>query len=80
MIVMNKVNQIYSYPNSQEDIAYGIYNDEPADGTSASSSFAHAKGILQVNSTQGYWLVHSMPLWPNARSGFYLSLYLSIYL
>ena len=35
-------------------------------GNDASSTYAHAKGILvaSVASSSGYWLVHSMPLWP----------------
>jgi deoxyribonuclease-2 len=66
--IMQTVGQIYSYPNSQEDVAYGTYNDEPADGQSASSTYAHAKGVLMTDKFQGFWLVHSMPLWPNSRS------------
>ena len=35
-------------------------------GNTASSTYAHAKGILvaSVASSSGYWLVHSMPQWP----------------
>jgi len=28
-------------------------------------SFAHAKGILVTSAEGGFWLVHSMPEWPN---------------
>ena len=47
----------------------GIYNDEPSDGTSVSSTYAHAKGILAASVSEGaFWLVHSMPQWPDLLS------------
>ena len=47
---------------------YLFYNDNPP-VSGASSYYAHAKGILATDSTQGFWLVHSMPNWPYAPSG-----------
>ena len=51
----NTVNSTY---------AYVMYNDDPPEASAASATYAHAKGILAVDSTQGFWLVHSMPNWP----------------
>jgi deoxyribonuclease-2 len=41
-----------------------MYNDQEPGGNS-SSSYAHAKGILGWTSSGGFWLIHSMPLFPN---------------
>lgn len=63
-MVMKTLQPLYN-ANTTE-IAYAIYNDEyPPQGKSASSTYAHAKGIIMTGSTQGFWLVHSMPNWPN---------------
>ena len=61
-MIMRTAQQAYSKPT--EPYAVAIYNDEPPGVNPASSSFAHAKGILMTTATQGFWLVHSMPLWP----------------
>lgn len=66
--MMNTVNQIYKLDDSAE-VMYGIYNDEPPpDKSSVSSTYAHAKGLLITDKSQGFWMVHSKPHWPNARS------------
>ena len=42
---------------------------EPADGSSVSSTYAHAKGLLVATVSDGaFWFVHSMPQWPNAMT------------
>jgi len=60
--IMRTAQQAYTKPN--EPYAVAIYNDEPPGVNAVSSSYAHAKGILMTTATQGFWLVHSMPLWP----------------
>lgn len=40
-----------------------MYNDEPPD-SSPSSYRAHAKGVLALNSSAGFWLLHSVPKFP----------------
>eukprot|EP00742_Colponemidia_sp_Colp-10_P001408 GILJ01001516.1.p1 GENE.GILJ01001516.1~~GILJ01001516.1.p1 ORF type:complete len:379 (+),score=48.96 GILJ01001516.1:49-1185(+) len=42
--------------------AWLFYNDENAD--SDSSSYAHSKGVLALDKSQGFWLMHSMPSFP----------------
>ncbi len=64
--IMETVNQLYSVGSSSA--AYVLYNDEPPPDGSVSSSYAHAKGMLLTNASAGFWLVHSMPHWPNAAS------------
>ena len=68
---MQTVGQLYTLPDplsSDPFLAYGVYNDDPPPpyGT-ASSTYAHAKGLMMTNSSAGFWLVHSMPNWPNQR-------------
>lgn len=49
------------------NVAYAAYSDQPPT-TSDKSSYAHAKGVMATDSSQGFYLIHSMPQWPNARS------------
>ena len=60
---------IFNPFNVFNDFNYDIYNRRhffQPNGNDASSTYAHAKGILvaSVSSSSGYWLVHSMPQWP----------------
>jgi deoxyribonuclease-2 len=59
-------SQIYNNLNVN-NVAYAAYSDQPPT-TSDKSSYAHAKGVMATDSTQGFYLIHSMPQWPNARS------------
>jgi deoxyribonuclease-2 len=67
--IMQTMNQLYgqnSIFSQPYPVMAGIYNDEPTTGQSVSSSYAHAKGILVSSETNGgFWLLHSMPNWPN---------------
>ena len=65
--IMQTVNQIYSF-SSNENIALGMYSDEPPESSTASSTYAHSKGILLSDNTQGFWLTHSKPNWPASRN------------
>jgi deoxyribonuclease-2 len=66
---MGTVNQLYDSNMDLNNVAYALYNDDPPPPLStASSSYAHAKGVILTNATQGFWLIHSKPNWPNARS------------
>lgn len=49
-----------------------LYNDQPPwfDGQAKPSytrflAYAHAKGVLHWNNTNGFWLQHTVPQWPN---------------
>ena len=66
--IMSTMNQLYSPVLNMSNIAYALYNDDPPPpaGT-ASSTYAHAKGVFLFDDTQGFWLIHSKPNWPNSR-------------
>lgn len=40
-----------------------MYNDSPPDAADA-SNHGHTKGVVMVNSDQGFWLIHSVPSFP----------------
>jgi deoxyribonuclease-2 len=61
--VMRTASQLYNIPTSSAAYAVALYNDQPP-FMSASSSYAHGKGMLITDSTSGFWFVHSMPRWP----------------
>jgi deoxyribonuclease-2 len=64
--IMNTVNQIYNNLDTS-NVAYAAYSDQPPD-VSDKNSNAHAKGVMATDSSQGFYLIHSMPHWPNPRS------------
>lgn len=65
--IMKTMNQLYSSSLDMDNIAYALYNDEPPPDTTASSTYAHSKGVILTDGTRGFWMVHSKPSWPNAR-------------
>ena len=65
--IMMTMNQLYSSSLDLDNVAYALYNDEPPPDSTASSTYAHSKGVILTDGTQGFWLVHSKPNWPNAR-------------
>ncbi|XP_061574532.1 deoxyribonuclease-2-alpha [Cololabis saira] len=67
------VGQLYSQRKGSE-VAYVLYNDQPPSGEfgdrwadSGESSGGHTKGVVLVDKTQGFWLVHSTPNFPPRR-------------
>ena len=61
--IMSTVYQVYTF-NDGDNVALGMYSDDPPGDYSPSSTYAHAKGVLFTDSTQGFWLVQSKPNWP----------------
>jgi len=55
----NTLKSLYSCSNC----AYVLYNDESPDGK-VEESRAHMKGVLAFNGDSGFWLVHSVPNFP----------------
>jgi deoxyribonuclease-2 len=67
--IMSTVAQLYSVDKA--NVGWGMYNDEPAGTDYAPGvTYAHGKGLVMIDTTtgEGFWLVHSMPEWPNPRS------------
>lgn len=52
-LIMNTVNQLYE-PFDNNNVAYGMYNDEPPPNGLVSSTYGHSKGLLITNNTEGY--------------------------
>ncbi|RMC08532.1 hypothetical protein DUI87_14778 [Hirundo rustica rustica] len=44
--------------------AYAIYNDETPVSDSKGSKHGHTKGFLFLDKSQGFWVIHSVPLFP----------------
>ena len=56
--IMGTVLQLYQYPNDIDYIAYGMYNDEPPPDDTASSTYAHAKGLLVTNESKSHYFYY----------------------
>lgn len=67
--VYNTLEPIYKSQNTSPYM-YMMYNDEPPKH-SASLSHGHCKGVVAFNSTTGFWLIHSVPMFPPQRQSGY---------
>ncbi|NP_001086671.1 deoxyribonuclease II, lysosomal L homeolog precursor [Xenopus laevis] len=61
--VAQTVGQLYK-AYGMKDVAYVLYNDAPPKISSSGIDRGHTKGILLLDKTQGFWLVHSTPQFP----------------
>lgn len=69
MAISYTLNQIYQNVKSSS-VAYLMYNDEtPAEKENGSRG--HSKGDLAFDADTGFWLIHSVPRWPNAAADGY---------
>ena len=62
--VENTLNQVY------EDKApmHIMYNDQYSGAHVISTSYGHTKGVLAFDSDSGFWIVHSVPHFPNVKA------------
>ncbi|XP_075433662.1 deoxyribonuclease-2-alpha isoform X2 [Ascaphus truei] len=60
--VGHTVSQLYGATREQ-DRAYVLYNDQPP-CPAANAIRGHTKGVVLLDKTQGFWLVHSTPHFP----------------
>ncbi|XP_066472328.1 deoxyribonuclease-2-alpha isoform X2 [Tiliqua scincoides] len=58
------VQQLYTEAvGRQKEMAYVLYNDQPPDDRSSSEK-GHTKGVILLDRTQGFWMLHSTPHFP----------------
>ncbi|NXN97011.1 DNS2B protein, partial [Rhinopomastus cyanomelas] len=63
------LKQLYETYKSEASgiyIAYAMYNDEVPESGSAVWKKGHTKGFLLSDKSQGFWVIHSVPLFPPA--------------
>uniref|UniRef100_A0A8D0BC59 Deoxyribonuclease-2-alpha n=1 Tax=Salvator merianae TaxID=96440 RepID=A0A8D0BC59_SALMN len=62
------VQQLYAdaVRRRTEETAYVLYNDEPPNNLSYSLK-GHTKGVILLDKSQGFWLLHSTPHFPPSR-------------
>uniref|UniRef100_A0A8B9EQ47 deoxyribonuclease II n=1 Tax=Anser cygnoides TaxID=8845 RepID=A0A8B9EQ47_ANSCY len=59
------LRQLYeAYESKSNNTAYAIYNDEVPHSDSTSWKRGHTKGFLLLDKSQGFWVIHSVPLFP----------------
>lgn len=49
--------------SSEDDALWNLYNDSPPNASYV-WNHGHTKGVVMVNSDQGFWLIHSVPSFP----------------
>uniref|UniRef100_A0A914DVC4 Deoxyribonuclease II n=1 Tax=Acrobeloides nanus TaxID=290746 RepID=A0A914DVC4_9BILA len=62
------VNQALA--KDQEDLFYALYNDDHPNGK-PDSYRGHLKGALAFDDFQGFWLIHSVPKYPDSTQQLY---------
>jgi deoxyribonuclease-2 len=60
------LESMYNSKKSDND-AYGMWNDQPTKEKAAGSIYAHSKGVFHADTKQGWYMIHSMPAFPNAH-------------
>ncbi|KAF7496180.1 Deoxyribonuclease-2-alpha [Sarcoptes scabiei] len=58
------------YSGNRTSLSWAFYSDQPP-CCHASSSFAHSKGVLMSDCRSGFWLIHSIPQFPNTNEKIY---------
>jgi deoxyribonuclease II len=67
--IMSTMSQLYAPDLDLNNLAYGLFNDDPPPPLDvASSTYAHSKGVVMTNNESGFYLIHSKPNWPNQRA------------
>ncbi|NWW90570.1 DNS2B protein, partial [Rhynochetos jubatus] len=61
---LQQLYKTYESEASDNNIAYAIYNDEVPESGSDAWKRGHTKGFLLLDKSQGFWVIHSVPLFP----------------
>lgn len=54
----------FSVDQGKDDRLLVAYNDEPPNAK-GNSKRGHLKGVVVADKRSGFWLIHSVPLYPN---------------
>jgi len=64
----NTLDQVYS--GSKSSTGWIMYNDQKPNGNT-STTYGHSKGVLGFDGKSGFWLIHSVPRWPEPHGTAY---------
>jgi len=64
----NTLDQVYN--GAKTKVGWLMYNDQYPDGTT-SSTYGHSKGVVGFDGSSGFWLIHSVPRWPETQASTY---------
>jgi len=64
----NTLDQVYN--GAKTKVGWMMYNDQNPDG-SQTSTYGHSKGVVGFDGTSGFWLIHSVPRWPEPHGEAY---------
>lgn len=65
--VSRTIGQVYA---SASSLSYAMWNDHPpGDKDAVGGAHAHAKGVLGYDGNSGFWVLHSVPLFPMPVDG-----------
>ncbi|XP_056630988.1 plancitoxin-1 [Diorhabda sublineata] len=62
-------NTLKEYYQNKDSLSYIFYNDQPPN-QNASFNLGHTKGVVMANSEGGFWLIHSVPKFPDEGSAY----------
>nr|QCB20004.1 DNase TATD-2 [Laodelphax striatellus] len=56
------------YVEGKQDQVWILYNDQPPEGSKVKGAHGHTKGVVAANKEGGFWIVHSVPRFPEVPS------------
>ncbi|XP_013384597.1 plancitoxin-1 [Lingula anatina] len=64
--IYKTLEPLYKAENTTEEVAFGMYNDETPSGEKT-EEYGHTKGVLAMDVYTGFWMVHSVPRFPEFK-------------
>ena len=59
------------YKGSSKTVGYAMYNDESPNGDKFGTAWGHFKGVVATDKSNGFWLIHSAPRFPETVANGY---------